>query len=59
MSANVSTVSFARGTAPVGDTAVFEIFIKAAPEQIWEAITDPAMRAKGLPMINTLRFRAG
>ena len=46
MSANVSTVSFARGTAPVGDTAVFEIFIKAAPEQIWEAITDPAMRAK-------------
>jgi uncharacterized protein YndB with AHSA1/START domain len=46
MSANVSTVSFAQGTAPVGDTAVFEIFIKTTPERIWEAITDPAMRAK-------------
>ena len=46
MSTNVATVSFARGTAPVADTAVFEIFIKATPEQIWEAITDPALRAK-------------
>ncbi len=34
------------GTAPVGDTAVFEIYIKATPERIWEAITDPAQRAK-------------
>jgi uncharacterized protein YndB with AHSA1/START domain len=25
---------------------VFEIYIKATPEQIWEAITDPALRAK-------------
>jgi uncharacterized protein YndB with AHSA1/START domain len=45
MSANVSTVSFAQGTAPVGDTAVFEIYIKATPERIWEAITDPVQRA--------------
>ena len=45
MSTNVSTVSFARGTAPVGRTAVFEIYIKATPERIWEAITDPAQRA--------------
>ena len=46
MTANVTTVSFAQGTAPVGDTAVFEIYIKATPERIWEAITDPALRAK-------------
>ena len=46
MNTNVSTVSFCQGTAPVGDTAVFEIFIKATPERVWEAITDPAMRAK-------------
>ena len=46
MTANVTTVSFAEGTAPVGDTAVFEIYIKATPERIWEAITDPALRAK-------------
>ena len=46
MTANVTTVSFAQGTAPVGSTAVFEIFIKATPERIWEAITDPAQRAK-------------
>lgn len=46
MTANVTTVSFAQGTAPVGDTAVFEIFIKTTPERLWEAITDPAMRAK-------------
>lgn len=46
MTTNVKTVSFAQGTAPVGDTAVFEIFIKATPERIWEAITDPAQRAK-------------
>ena len=39
-------VSFARGTAPVSGTAVFEIFIKATPEQVWEAITDPALRAR-------------
>jgi uncharacterized protein YndB with AHSA1/START domain len=41
----VTTVSFAEGTAPVGDTAVFEIFIKATPEQVWAAITDPERRA--------------
>jgi len=46
MTTDVTTVSFARGTAPVGDTAVFEIYIKATPERIWEAITDPAQRAK-------------
>jgi uncharacterized protein YndB with AHSA1/START domain len=46
MTTNVTAVSFARGTAPVGDTAVFEIYIKATPERIWEAITDPAQRAK-------------
>ena len=45
MSSNVTTVSFARGTAPVGDTAVFEVYIKATPERIWDAITDPAQRA--------------
>jgi len=26
--------------------AVFEIYIKTTPERLWEAITDPAMRAK-------------
>lgn len=46
MTADVTTVSFAQGSAPVGDTAVFEIFIKTTPERLWEAITDPAMRAK-------------
>ena len=46
MTTNVTTVSFAQGTAPVGDTAVFEIYIKATPERIWEAITDPTLRAK-------------
>src|SRR5215207_1856354 len=30
-----------------GDTrAVFEIFIKTTPERLWEAITDPKMRAQ-------------
>jgi len=38
-------VSFADGTAPVGDTAVFEIFIKTTPERLWAAITDPQQRA--------------
>jgi uncharacterized protein YndB with AHSA1/START domain len=46
MSTNLTTVSFAQGTAPVSDTAVFEIYIKATPERIWEAITDPVQRAK-------------
>jgi uncharacterized protein YndB with AHSA1/START domain len=41
-----TVVSFARGTAPVSRTAVFEIYIKATPEQVWEAITDPGMRAR-------------
>jgi uncharacterized protein YndB with AHSA1/START domain len=45
MTANATTVSFAQGTAPVADTAVFEIYIKATPEQVWQAITDPAKRA--------------
>ena len=40
------TVSWADGTAPVTGTAVFEIYIKTTPERLWEAITDPAMRAK-------------
>ena len=46
MTASGTTVSFAEGTPPVLDTAVFEIYIKAAPERIWEALTDPAMRAE-------------
>jgi uncharacterized protein YndB with AHSA1/START domain len=29
-----------------GAMTVFEIYIKATPERLWEAITDPAMRAK-------------
>ncbi len=29
-----------------GGTAVFEIYIKTTPERLWEAITDPEMRAK-------------
>jgi uncharacterized protein YndB with AHSA1/START domain/DNA-binding transcriptional ArsR family regulator len=34
-------------TLSEGDTtAVFEIFIKTTPELLWEAITDPEMRAK-------------
>jgi uncharacterized protein YndB with AHSA1/START domain/DNA-binding transcriptional ArsR family regulator len=34
-------------TLAEGDTrAVFEIFIKTTPERLWEAITDPEMRAK-------------
>ena len=41
------TVSWAEGTAPVGDgTAVFEVFIKTSPERLWQAITDPEERAK-------------
>jgi len=46
MTTDVTTVSFARGTAPVTDTAVFEIYIKTTPERIWEAITDPEQRAR-------------
>ena len=46
MTTHPTTVCFAQGTAPVGDTAVFEIYIKATPERIWEAITDPDQRAK-------------
>ncbi len=41
------TVSWAEGTAPVAaGTAVFEVFIKTNPERLWEAITDPARRAR-------------
>jgi len=41
------TVSWAEGSAPVADgTAVFEIYIKTTPERLWEAITDPDMRAR-------------
>ena len=29
-----------------GGVAVFEIYIKTTPERLWEAITDPKMRAK-------------
>jgi uncharacterized protein YndB with AHSA1/START domain len=32
--------------APEDTTAVYEIFIKTTPERLWEAITDPEMRAK-------------
>ena len=46
MTGTSSTVSFAEGTAPIGDTAVFEIYIKTTPERLWEAITDPEQRAK-------------
>ena len=46
MTTKLTTVSFAEGTAPVGATAVFEIYITATPEQVWEAITDPMLRAK-------------
>jgi len=42
----VMPVSFAAGTAPVSGIAVFEIYIKTTPERLWEAITDPASRAK-------------
>ena len=41
-----TTVSFTAGTAPVGTMAVFEIFVKTTPERLWEAITDPAQRAR-------------
>ena len=45
MTTHPTTVSFTRGTAPVTDTAVFEIYVKATPERVWEAITDPELRA--------------
>jgi uncharacterized protein YndB with AHSA1/START domain len=32
--------------APKDTTAVYEVFIKTKPERLWEAITDPEMRAK-------------
>jgi uncharacterized protein YndB with AHSA1/START domain len=32
--------------APGDTTAVFEIFIKTTPERLWEAITDPKLRAE-------------
>ncbi len=32
--------------APEDTTAVYEVFIKTTPERLWEAITDPALRAK-------------
>jgi hypothetical protein len=31
---------------PYDTAAVFEIYIKATPELVWEAITDPELRAK-------------
>jgi uncharacterized protein YndB with AHSA1/START domain/DNA-binding transcriptional ArsR family regulator len=41
------TVSWAEGTAPVtAGIAVFEIYIKTTPERLWEAITDPKLRAQ-------------
>ena len=46
MTTHPTVVSYQEGTAPVGDTAVFEIYIKATPERIWQAITDPEQRAK-------------
>jgi uncharacterized protein YndB with AHSA1/START domain len=32
--------------APEDTAAVYEIFIKTTPERLWEAITDPKLRAK-------------
>jgi len=32
--------------APEDTTAVYEVFIKTSPERLWEAITDPEMRAR-------------
>ena len=32
--------------APGDTTAVYEIYIKTTPERLWEAITDPDMRAR-------------
>jgi uncharacterized protein YndB with AHSA1/START domain len=32
--------------APEDTTAVYEVFIKTTPERLWEAITDPEVRAK-------------
>jgi len=32
--------------APGDTTAVFEIYIKTTPERLWEAITDPDLRAR-------------
>jgi uncharacterized protein YndB with AHSA1/START domain len=32
--------------APGDTSAVFEIYIKTTPERLWDAITDPASRAK-------------
>ena len=32
--------------APGDTVAVFEIYIKTTPEKLWEAITDPELRAK-------------
>ena len=32
--------------APEETTAVYEIYIKTSPERLWEAITDPEMRAR-------------
>jgi uncharacterized protein YndB with AHSA1/START domain len=32
--------------APEETTAVYEIFIKTTPERLWDAITDPELRAK-------------
>jgi uncharacterized protein YndB with AHSA1/START domain len=31
---------------PEDTTAVYEIYIKTTPERLWEAITDPGMRAR-------------
>ena len=45
MTTQPTVVSFQEGTAPVSDTAVFEIYIKTSPQRIWEAITDPEQRA--------------
>jgi len=47
MTSTVKTVSWADGTAPVAaGTAVFEVFIKTTPEQLWAAITESEQRRK-------------
>jgi uncharacterized protein YndB with AHSA1/START domain/DNA-binding transcriptional ArsR family regulator len=41
-----SSTSFAEGSVPITDSAVFEIYIKTSPERLWEAITDDEMRRR-------------
>lgn len=56
MTANIDAVTGAKYHNAVidgrGACTAFEIYIRTTPERLWEAITDPAMRAKysfGIP----------